>query len=339
MKISRVILINKGFSITINEVQIVSEIKFSETEAQTFLRIIRDMPANLVYGIIHHYDIDIPIEFGLAELPAFLFDELEPEARKKIMDDYADAGKALCYFFSFDKETPEIPELMKKSKSIISLKKEGFFENVPYFDKYEIHDSTGTFRARFHYYRGRNYLFDKSTQTMKEYLPVYQGVVILKPKKKLVEVRAIHRPVSRNAATSSSVALGMEAPFTLNLHKEEYVQRFLNWINSLNNARFEFDVSRVLSSLSMSARGKIDLRRTDEFKKYLQEGRLKGGHVTIITEEKRPIRFRIFFRNCRVYFTSFGNENDITIVGEALEKIMEGYEFEIPKKLLTDYFK
>jgi len=315
------------------------DIEFSVTEDQTFLRIIRGMPANMVYGIIHYYDIDIPLEFGLNELPAFLFDELEPEARKKIIEDYADAGNTLCYFFSFDEQTPQLSELIEKSKSIISLKNEGTYENVPYFDKYEIHEPTGTFRVRFHYYKGRSFFLDKSTQIMKEYLPVHPGVVIFKPGKKLVEVRAKYRSVSRNAATTSSVPLGMEAPFSLNLHQEKSVERFLNWINSLNNARFEFDVRRVLSSLSMSARGKIDLRKTDEFKKYSQEGRLKGGHVTIITEEKRSIRFRIFFRNCRVYFTSFSNEDDITIVGEALERIMEGYEFEIPKKLLTDYFE
>jgi len=316
-----------------------ADIEISETEAQTFLRIVRDMPPHMIYGIIHYYDIDVPFELGLTELPAFLFDELEPEVRKKIIDDYAYAGKALCHFFSFDKQAPPLLELMKKSKSIISLKKEGTFENVPYFDKSQVHEPTQTFRIRFHYYKGRSYFLDKSAQTMKEYLPVYPGVVIFKPGRKLVEVRAKYRSVSRHAATNASVAWGMQAPYSLNLAEEESVQKFLNWINSLNNARFEFDVRRVLSSLSMSSRGRTDLRRTDVFKKYSQEGRLRGGHVTIISEEKRAIRFRIFFKNCRVYFTSFSSEDDIAIVREALEKIMEGYKFEIPKKILTDYFE
>jgi len=313
--------------------------ELSETEAYTFLRIIRGMPANMVYGLIHYYDIDVPFELHLRELPEFLFDELDANIRKEIIDKYADAGKALCYFFSFDEQVPSLDQLLKKSNAIISLKREGNIENVPYFERFEIHKPTGSLRVRFRYYKGGIRLFDKETKTMKDYLPVHFGVVIFRPDRKLVEVRTTYRSVSRSAVTSSSIALGLKAPYSLNLHQEVFIQRFLNWINSLNNARFEFDVRQVLSSLSMSARGRIDLRRVGEFRKYLKEGKLKGGHATIITEEKRKIKFRIFFRNCRIYFTSFSNEEDIGIIGEALEKIVEGYRFETPDKLLKDFFK
>jgi len=317
-----------------------SNMDTSETKAQTFLRIIREMPANMVLGLIHKYDIDVPFELHLNELPEFLFGELDADVRKEIIHDYANAGKALCYFFSFDEQVPNIDQLLKKrSSAIVSLKREGIIENLPYFEKFEIHEPTGSLRAKFRYYKGRTHLFDKETQTLREYLPVLSGVVIFRPGRKLVEVRAKHGSVSRNAVTGSSVALGLDAPYTLNLRKEVFIGRFLNWINSLNNARFEFDVRQVLSSISMSTRGRIDLRGVNEFRKYLKEGRLRGGHATIITENKRKIRFRIFFRNCRVYFTSFSNENDIGIVGEALEKIVEGYRFETPDKLLEDYFK
>jgi len=317
-----------------------SDIEVSEYEAQTFLRIIRDMPANMVYGLTHQYDIGVPLELHLSELPEFLFDELAPDVRKELINSYADAGKALCFFFSFDDQVPNIDQLLKKrSSAIVSLKREGIVENVPYFEKFEIHEPTGSLRAKFRYYKGRTHLFDKETQTLREYLTVLSGVVIFRSGRKLVEVRAKHGSVSRNAVTGSSVALGLDAPYTLNLRKEVFIGRFLNWINSLNNARFEFDVRQVLSSISMSTRGKIDLRGVNEFRKYLKEGRLRGGHATIITEDKRKIRFRIFFKNCRVYFTSFSNENDIGIVGEALEKIVEGYRFETPNKLLEDYFK
>lgn len=329
-----------GVNSRTSKVLLMGDIEFSETEVQTFLRIIREMPANVVYGIIHQHNIDVPFELHLNELPEFLFDELEPDVRKEIIDNYVDAGKALCYFFSFDKPVPGLDQLLRKrSAAIVSLKREGIIENLPYFEKFEIHEPTKSLRVRFHYYKGRTHLFDKETQSLKEYLPVFPGVVIFRPGRKLVEVRAKYRSVSRNAVTNSSVALGLEAPYSLNLHMEVFIQRFLNWINSLNNARFEFDVRQVLSSLSMSARGRIDLRGVNEFRKYLTEGRLKGGHATIITEDKRKIKFRIFFRNCRVYFTSFSNEDDIEIIGEALEKIVEGYRFETPDKLLEDYFK
>jgi len=311
----------------------------SETEAQKFLRIIREMPANLVHELIEHYDIDVPLELPMDELPAFLLDELDASARKEIIDNYGDAGKTLCYFFTFDDQTPVLDELIKKKNVIVSLKTEGVFENVPYFEKVEIHEPTRSLRVRFHYYKGRTQLFDAETQRLKEYLYHLPGVIIFRPNRRLVEVRAKYRSISRIAAARASAVLGLKAPYSLNLHKEEYIQRFLNWINSLNNARFEFDVRQVLSSLSMSARGRIDLRRVGEFRKYLREGKLRGGHATIITEEKRKIKFRIFFRNCRVYFTSFSNEEDIEKIAEALEKIVEGYRFETPNKLLEDYFK
>lgn len=316
-----------------------ANIDFSETEAQTFLRIIREMPANMVYGLVHYYDIDVPFELHLNELPEFLFDELDAKVRKEIIDDYGDAGKTLCYFFSFDEKTPSFDQLLKKKHAIISLKKEGTFENVPYFDKIQVHEPTRSLRVRFHYYKGRTHLFDKETQTLKEFLPIFPGVVIFRPGRKLVEVRAKLRSISRSAVTSSSIVLGLKAPYSLNLHKEVFIQRFLNWINSLNNARFEFDVRQVLSSLSMSARRRVDLRGVPAFRKYLEEGSLRGGHATIITEEERKIKFRIFFRDCRVYFTSFSNEDDIGIVGEALEKIVEGYRFETPDRFIDDWFK
>ncbi|MDH5266277.1 MAG: hypothetical protein OEW62_01210 [Candidatus Bathyarchaeota archaeon] len=228
---------------------------------------------------------------------------------------------------------------MKKKHAVISLKKEGTFENIPYFDNIQIHEPTRSLRVRFHYYKGRTHLFDKETQTLKEYLPVFPGVVIFRPGRKLVEVRARLRSISRTAVTHTSIPLRLKAPYSLDLHKEVFIQRFLDWINSLNNARFEFDVRQVLSSLSMSARRRVDLRGVPEFKRYLREGSLRGGHATIITEDKGKIKFRIFFRDCRVYFTLFSNEKDISIVGEALEKIVEGHRFDTPDKLLDDYFK
>jgi len=316
-----------------------SDTDFSESEAQTFLRIIREMPASMVYRLVDYYDIDVPFELHLSELPGLLFDELDANARKEIIVDYGDAGKALCYFFSFDEKTPSFDQLLKKKRAIVSLKKEGTFENVPYFDRIEVHEPTKSLRVRFHYYKGRTHLFDKETQTLKEYLPFYPGVVIFRPGRKLVEVRAKLRSMSRTAVTHASIPLGLKAPYSLDLHKEVFIQRFLDWINSLNNARFEFDVRQVLSSISMSARRRVDLREVPAFKKYLREGSLRGGHATIITEDERKIKFRIFFRDCRVYFTLFSNEKDIGIIGEALEKIVEGDRFDTPDRLLEDYFK
>lgn len=313
---------------------------YLDTEAYSFLRIIREMPVTMIYRLIHYYNIDVPFDLRSNQLPEFLYDEIDSDVRKEILDNYQDAGKALCYFFRLDTPTPSLEELTTKSDAIISLKRdETIFQNVPYFDRIEVHNSTETLRVRFHYYKGRTRLYDRASQTLKEYLPVLPGVVIFRPRKKLVEVRAKHSSLCKRAAISSSIALNLKAPHPLNMLNEIYVERFLQWIDSLNNARFEFDVRKVISSLSMSARGRVDLRKVDEFRKYLREGILRGGHATINVDENRKIKFRIFFRNCRIYFTAFSNEEDIEIVADALEKIGEGYRFETPKRLIEDYLK
>lgn len=314
--------------------------EYSEDEAQIFMRIIRDMPYHQVYKLIQEYNIEVPIELPTHQLPEFLYEELDPNMRRAIIADYRDAGKVLCYFFTLSKKTPSLQDLRRNPTLFLSLKSESeIFENTPYFRNVEAHEQTGTLRVRFNYYKGRTQLFDKETQTLKEYFNVYPGVVIFRPNKRLVEVRAKHRTVSRIAANRCAIALKIDPLYPLNLYGEEYIRRFLKWIYSLNNARFEFDVRQALSSLSMSARGRTDLRKLQEFRKYLREGKLRGGHATIITEENRKIRFRIFFRDCRVYFTSFSKEGDIEIVADALEKITEGYEFETPIKTIEEYFK
>jgi len=318
----------------------VGESVFNEDEYEIFTRIIREMPPKRLYEIAGRYEVDFPSELPIFKIPDFLYEELDEEARREIIDEYRDAGNTTCHFFLFDEETPSLSALAGNHNAILALKREeDFFENVPYFERIETHDLTNTLRARFHYYKGRTQLLDRETRTIRELLNVFHGVVIFRPYRKIVEVRAKDRRVSKNAVISSSSALGLEPPSSLNLNREEIIKRFLGWIYSLNNARFEFDITQTISSLSMSARGRRDLRRNEDFIRYLREGRLRGGHVTIKTEEERTIRFRIFFRDCHVYFTSYSNEKDIEIVVDAIEKIVEEYRFEFPYRTIEEYFK
>jgi len=296
------------------------------------------MPPPTSHGVANYYNVEIPAETKLYELPTFLFESLDSKARKEVIEDFRDAGKPICHFFGFDKKCTTLDKLTEKSHVLLQQEREEVFPGVPYFYESGVHHLTDSFRVRFHYY-GRGFpVFDPDAQKMKQYYPISTGVVIFHPNRRLVEVRAKNRSVSKHSAISSSVILGLEDPHPMNLNKEEYIRRFLQWINSLNNAKFEFDVRRFLSIISMSSRGRTDLRRTDDFKKYLKEGNLRGGHATITTEEGQQIRFRIFFRDCHATFTKFCSEISIGIVVDALERIFEGLRIESPDKLIEDWF-
>jgi len=319
-------------------VGIVKGIRFLETEANVFLRIVKEMPLPTSYGLADHYNVEVPARTRSYELPTFLFENLDSKARNEIIEDFRDAGKPICHFFGFDKNAPTLNKLTEKSHALLHKEREEVFPGVPYFNESGVHHLTNSFRVRFHYYERGFPVFDPEMQKMKQYYPISTGVVIFRPNRRLVEVRAKNRSVSKHSAISSSVILGLEDPHPMNLNKEEYIRRFLQWINSLNNAKFEFDVRRILSTISLSARGRMDLRVTDDFKKYLKEGKLRGGHATFATEEGHQIRFRIFFRDCHATFTKFCSEISIGIVVDALERIFEGLRIESPDKLIEDWF-
>lgn len=126
--------------------------------------------------------------------------------------------------------------------------------------------------------------------------------------------------------------------FSLDLYTESFVNRFLDWVFSLNNARLTFPDAQELSSISLSARRFVDLRTTPKFKELFKEGYLRGGHVTIQRKDDE-VRFRIFFRDARVTFTSFASEQDIKFVADSLEEISEGREFRGPTNILDKYFR
>ena len=145
--------------------------------------------------------------------------------------------------------------------------------------------------------------------------------------------------LARSAIQRTAAVLGMAIPGTLNFRKQECIQRFLDWIRSLNNARIEFPIREAKSSLTISARTGFDLKKLQEFKDALEHGRLRGGHATVERKRGEQINFRIFFKDCRVYFTSFCTESDIDFVTDAIEKITEGYKFVVPKGLLEKFFE
>lgn len=314
----------------------------STSQIHIFLRTVERMPPQLIHRIAEENDLDVPFElYSPSELSEFLLKELPNDVKDDIIDTYGDAGKVLSYFLTCGDKIPILGELKKKSMGIFSLKEQSeTLEDVPYFDEVETHNSTQTLRVRFHYYKGKTYLLDEATKTIKEFRRAFYGVVVYRPERKLLEVRAKHLDLARKTAQRTAVTLGIkDLPVSVDFRKSEYIKRFLDWIRSLNNARIEFPIREARSSLIISARSGIDLRKLKEFQTYLEHGMLRGGHATIEKEKGKQINFRIFFRDCRTFFTSFCTEDDIQFVVDAIEKITEGFMFAIPDKMLEQFFK
>jgi hypothetical protein len=296
---------------------------------------------NLIYKLAKDNDVDIPFDLSSpSEVSEFLLKELPDHIKLDIIDKYGDAGNVLSYYFTFGDEITPLEDLKKKSVQIRSLKEESdVLEDVPYFDEVEIHPTTQTLRVRFHYYKGKTFLLDEEAKTIRQFRKAFYGVVIFRPSRKLVEVRAKHMDLARKVAQRTTTVLGMQVPVTLDFRKQECIKRFLDWIRSLNNARIEFSIREAKSSLIINARSGIDLKQLQDFKDALEHGKLRGGHATVEKSKGEEINFRIFFRDCRVYFTSFCTESDIDFVTDAIEKITEGYKFVIPKGLLEKFFE
>jgi len=300
------------------------------------------MPLPLIHKIAENNDVDVPFELGSpSELSEFLLKEFPDDVKEEIIASYGDAGNVLSYFFTSGDKIPTLEALKKTSHDIYSLKESSeTLEDVPYFDEVEVQRFTQTLRIRFHYFKGWTYLLDEETKTVKQFRRAFYGVVVYRPQKSLLEVRAKHLDLARKSAQRTATALGMgNLPTSLDFRKPEFIKRFLDWIRSLNNARIEFPIREAKSSLIISARSGIDLRQLKEFHTYLEHGMLRGGHATIEKEKGKEINFRIFFRDCRTYFTSFCTEDDINFVVEALEKITEGFKFVTPDRMLEQFFK
>jgi len=307
----------------------------------------RKMPNSLIMRLAQDNEVEVPFDIlGYPyEVSNFLLKELGSEALEEIVMEYGDAGKPIVFLFTCEDETPSLEELTKKSDALLSFEPESkTLESMPYFDEAYVHEPTGTFRVRFHYIKGRVFLLDKTVEIREERVAHY-GVLILRPNKTVFEVRARHKGVASKAAIRAAAVLGIEKPpYPPDFRKKEIIEKFLNWIRSLNNARIGFSVRETVSSLSMSARRGSDLRTDEDFRKYLEYGMLKGGHATaygqrVVKGQPRNVNFRIFFRDCRIYFTRFSYEDDIEYVVDALEEIGAGRQAETPQRILEEFSK
>lgn len=110
----------------------------------------------------------------------------------------------------------------------MSLKEDSLsLENVPYFEEVETHKSTQSLRVRFHYFKGSVFFFDERTKTIKERRRAFYGVVVFRPQKALLEVRAKHKDIAHKTAIRTATALGIKGGiYSLDFRKQEYIKKF-----------------------------------------------------------------------------------------------------------------
>lgn len=317
-----------------------SSFDLSENQILRLRSTLMKMPMQMLYRLANTYGVEVPFDaVDIYTIVDTFMDELSLEAKKEILSQYGDAGKVSSFVFISREKTPSIQTVFSKAKALLDIEHESqFWEHYPYIDEVEVDHATRTLRIRFHYLLGSVSLIDETTGRPREHRRYWRGVVIYRPESKILEVRTKYRSMARKMSARIPAYLGLEPFISLNLMDEELNKRFINWISSLNSATIELPISEISGSLVITARKGMDLRTAKRYHEELRYGRLRHGHVTIEPKKGHKINFHIYFRDCHIKYTLFSSESDIEYIINALEKICEGYMFERPERMLTDYF-
>ncbi|RLI42251.1 hypothetical protein DRO69_10605 [Candidatus Bathyarchaeota archaeon] len=298
------------------------------------------MPVPMLHTLANRYEIEVPFDApDIYTIIESFLDELSLKDKKVILSQYGDAGRVSSFIFVSREKTPPIQTVFRKTKALLDYKPESLlWEHYPYIDDVMVDHITRSLRIRFHYLYGSVLLIDEKTGRPKEHRREWRGVVIYRPKSRILEVRTKYRSMARKMSVRIPAYLGLEPFVTLNLMDEKMNRKFVDWITSLNSATIELPISEVSGSLRITARKGMDLRTAKRYHEELKYGRLRHGHVTIERNKGHKVNFHIYFRDCHKKYTLFTSEEDIEYVVNALEKISEGYVFAKPEKILTEYF-
>lgn len=317
-----------------------SDSDLSEQQLERLRDALLDMPMPILYSLADKYDVEItPEAFDIYSAVDSFLDELSPEAKSEILSQYGDAGRVSSFVFFTREKNPPIQNIYQKARTLLETEADSqFWERYPYFDEVEVDNSTRSLRIRFHYLLGSTQYIDETTGRPKVHRHYWRGVVVYRPENEVLEIRAKHRSMATKLSARIPAYLGLEPHYSINLTDERMNKRFIEWISSLNSATIELPISEVSGSLMITARKGMDLRTAKRYHEELKYGRLRHGHVTIKPDEERRINFHIYFRTCHIKYTLLTSETDIEYVVDALEKICEGYMFDKPERMLTQYF-
>ena len=298
------------------------------------------IPIPMLHRLADTYEVEIPFDApDIYTVINSFVDELSLEAKKEILSQYGDAGRASSFVFKSREKTPSIQTVYPKARTLLDAEPESkFWEHYPYIDDVEIDHATRTLRVRFHYLLGSVSLIDQETGRPRQHRRYWRGVVVYRPGSKLLEVRTKYRSMARRMSARVPAYLGLDPFLSLNFMDPEMNQKFIAWITSLNSATIELPISEVSGSLIITARKGMDLRTAKRYREELKYGRLRHGHVTIERKKGHKVNFHIYFRQCHKKYTLFSSEEDIEYIVNALEKISEGYGFAKPERILAEFF-
>lgn len=293
-----------------------------------------------LYQLASEYQVEIPFDaLDIFSIVDNLVDGLKPAQQQELLKKYADAGRQSTYLYISKEKSPSPFEIYNKANNLLFIKNESLiWENYPYYDQVEIDNMNDALKIRFHYLHGSTVTLDENGKQHEQRFK-FNGVAVYRKNSRLLEVRAKHKGIADKIKTNTPAQIGI-APFaTINLMDGKLIASFVEWIQSLNSANIELaSTDAIAGSLRITARRGMDLKTAEKFAKELKNGQLQGGHVTI-EHEQTKVNFRINFRDCHITYTLFTTEPDIAYVLNAIEKIMEGYNFDKPKRMLQEFFK
>ena len=311
----------------------------SEVDVFRLKAMLREMSIHDLYQLATEYQVEIPIEaLDIISIVDALVEELKPDQQKDLLKRYGDAGRKSTYLYISKGMTPSPFQIYNKANELLFIKNDSLiWENYPYYDEVEIDNLNDALKIRFHYLHGSTVTLDENAKQHEQRFK-FNGVAVFRKNSRILELRAKHKGIADKIATNTPEQIGLAPYTTINLMDEKLITSFVEWIKSLNSANIELASSDAIAgSLRITARRGMDLKTAEKFSEELKNGQLQGGHVTIDHEQRR-VNFRINFRDCHITYTLFTSEPDITYVLQAIEKIMEGFNFDKPKRLLDEFF-
>jgi hypothetical protein len=309
--------------------------EYAQYRELLFKRTVRGMKHQLLIEIAEEFNLKIPFETDNYEAAQFLIDHLSQAGRTEVINKFGDAGKPVSHFYVLREPSPSIEELAAKANSLLhsnDFLKKGI-ENQPYFKEAELHRITDSVRIRFEYIKGVQFIFNDKTGNTEEYRRPFLGCLIFRPNSSLLEIRAPHASIAKKVALKTAIM--NIAPFVaLNLTEGDCLDKLYKWIYTLNNGKIDLPPTDSRSNVSMSARRGRNLLETKDFLVELKRGSLRGGHVTIQKQKDDFMKFFIMVNPCHIHFTQYYSNVEIEYVIDALETIVEGYEFVAYETLL-----
>lgn len=317
-----------------------SQPNISKFDLYRLKKVLRDMPLQKVRELATEYQVEIPIEANDSSAAVgTLVKALNPTQQLELLKRYGDAGKRSTYLCFCKEKIPSPFKIQDKANSMIFIDDGSpIIENQPYFYQAKTDNDNDALKLRFYYFHDTIMIVDENNNE-REVRPKHFGVAVYREDNHILEVRIKHKRMADKIATDTPIQLGLTSFLSINLMDEKLIQPFVDWALSLNSANIElYRTEEVAGSIHIAARKGMSLKNTTKLNKELQEGQLQGGHVTIEHEETK-VNFRINFSDCHVSYTLFTVEPDITCVVKAIEKIMEGHQFDKQTELLKFFGK